>query len=81
MLCVEDIQTAIEHIYRIARQAIIISLDETTEEFIKNFALPVYDHSKITITNAIEDYFILGWTSPSTGVPIRTRMIYIQKKS
>ncbi|NEO56778.1 MAG: class I SAM-dependent methyltransferase [Okeania sp. SIO3B5] len=81
LLCVEDAKTAIEHIDRIARQAILISLDETTEEFIKNFAVPVYDHSKIVIENSIEDYFILGWTSPTTGIPIKTRMIFIEQKN
>ncbi|NES75362.1 MULTISPECIES: class I SAM-dependent methyltransferase [Okeania] len=78
---VEDAATAIKHIYRIARKNIIISLDEATEEFIKNVVVPVYDHSKIVIENAIEDYFILGWTSPTTGIPIRTRMIYIEQKN
>ena len=81
MLFVEDAKTAIEHIYRIARQAILISLDETTEEYIKNFAVPVYDHSKITIKNAIEDYWIIGWTSPTTGIPIQTPMAYIEQKN
>jgi len=81
LLFVEDAQTAIEHIYRIARQAILISLDETTEEYIKNFAVPVYDHSKITIKNAVEDYWIIGWTSPTTGISIQTRMIYIEQKN
>ncbi len=66
-----------EHIYRMACKAILISLDELTEEFIKKFIVPVDEHSKIEIENAIEDYFILGWTSPTTGIPIRTRMIYI----
>ncbi|WP_287519342.1 hypothetical protein [Okeania sp. SIO2C2] len=66
---------------RIARQAILVSIDETTEEFIKNFAVPVYDHSKITIENATEDYFIAGWISKTTGIPIRTRMIYIEKNN
>ncbi|WP_287273217.1 MULTISPECIES: class I SAM-dependent methyltransferase [unclassified Okeania] len=79
--CVEDAQTTIEHLYRIARQAILISIDEATEQYIKNFVVPVYEHSKITIDNAMEDYFILGWTSPTTGIPIRTRMIYIEQKS
>ena len=78
LLFVEDAKTAVEHIYRIARKAILISIDETTEEFIKNFTVPVYDHSKMVIKNAIEDYFILGWTSPTTGIPIRTRMIFIE---
>ncbi|NEQ73907.1 MAG: class I SAM-dependent methyltransferase [Okeania sp. SIO2C9] len=81
LLFVEDTQTAIEHIYRIARQAILISLDETNEEYIKNCVVPVYDHSKITIENATEDYFIAGWTSPTTGIPISTRMIFIKKNN
>ncbi|WP_240039187.1 hypothetical protein [Okeania hirsuta] len=66
---------------QIARQAILISIDETTEEFIKNFVVPVYEHSKMVIGNAMEDYFILGWTSQTTGIPIRTRMIYIEKNN
>ena len=78
---VEDAKTAIEHIYRIARQAILISIDEATEEYIKNFVVPVYEHSKIVIENAIEDYFIIGWVSSSQGIPIRTRMIYIEQKN
>ncbi|NEO80008.1 class I SAM-dependent methyltransferase [Moorena sp. SIO4G3] len=81
LLCVEDAATAIKHIGRIARKTSIISLDETTDEYIKNFVVPVYDHSKIAIENATEDYFIVGWTSPTLGITIRTRMIYIEQKS
>ncbi|MGB3510731.1 MAG: class I SAM-dependent methyltransferase [Microcoleaceae cyanobacterium] len=78
---VEDAATAIKHIYRIARKAIFISLDEMTEEYIKKVVVPAYDYSKITIKNVIEDYFILGLTSPTTGILIRTRMIYIEQKN
>ncbi|NEO93286.1 MAG: class I SAM-dependent methyltransferase [Moorea sp. SIO3G5] len=78
LLFVEDVATAIKQMNRIARQTIIFSLDETTEEYTKNVAIPVYDHSKIAIENAIEDYFIVGWTSPTLGITIRTRMIYIE---
>nr|WP_293105144.1 hypothetical protein [Okeania sp. SIO2F4] len=77
----EDAKTAMEHIYRIARKAILISLDEPVEEYIKNFVVPVYDHSKMVIENAIEDYFILGWTYSTTGIPIQTPMIYIEQKN
>ena len=59
---------------------IIKGREEGCEEYIKNLAVPVYNHSKITVKNAIEDYFILGFTSPTTGISIRTRMIYIEKK-
>ena len=79
LLCVEDAATAIKHMIRIARKTILISLDETTEEYIKNVVVQVYDHSKIFIENAIEDYFIVGWTSPTLGISIRTRMIYIEQ--
>lgn len=80
-MCVEDGKAAIEQIYRIARKTILISLDELTEQYIKNFAVPVYDHSKIIVKNATEDYYILGWTSPTTGISIRSRMIYIEQKN
>lgn len=81
LLFVKDAATAIEQMGRIARQTILISLDETTEEYIQNFVIPVYDHSKIKIEDAIEDYFIVGWTSPTLGISIRTRMIYIDQKN
>ena len=66
---------------RIARKTILISLDETTEEYIQKFVVPVYDHSKIPIEDSIEDYFIRGWTSPTLGISIQTRMIYIEQKN
>lgn len=81
LLCVEDAITAIKHMGRITRKTILISLDETTEEYIKNLVVQVYDHSKIPIEDAIEDYFIIGWTSPTLGISIRTRMIYIEQKT
>ncbi len=81
MLFVEDDKLLFEHIYRIALQAILISLDELKEKYIKNFVLPVYDNSKIVIQNTVEDYFIIGWNSPTTGIPIQTPMIYIENKN
>lgn len=76
LLFVEDIQAALKELHRIARKAVILSLDNTTEEYIKNFAVTVYNHSQIAFPNAKEDYWILGWTSPTLGIPIYTRMIY-----
>jgi len=81
LLFVQDATAAIQHIRRIARKTILISLDETTEEYIKNFVVPVFDHSKIALEDPLEDYFIVGWTSPTLGISIRTRMIYIEQKS
>ncbi|NEQ73906.1 MAG: class I SAM-dependent methyltransferase [Okeania sp. SIO2C9] len=81
LLFLEDAKTAMEHIYRIACQAILITLDEMTEEYIKSSIIQSYDHSKIVIENAIEDYFIVGWTSSNQGVDIRTRVAYIQQKN
>ena len=76
LLFVEDIQGALKQIHRIARKAIILSLDNTTEAYIKNFVVTVYNHSQIAFPNAKEDYWILGWKSPTLGIPIYTRMIY-----
>ncbi|NEQ86876.1 MAG: class I SAM-dependent methyltransferase, partial [Moorea sp. SIO2I5] len=58
LLFVKDVATAITQMNRIARQKNIFSLDETTEEYIQKVPIPVYDHSKIAIDNAMEDYFI-----------------------
>ena len=77
---IEDAATAIEHIRRIARKTILITVDEMTEEHNKH-PLSVYNHSTISVEDAIEDYFIVGWTSPSLKIPVRTRMIYIKQES
>ncbi|WP_254565612.1 class I SAM-dependent methyltransferase [Oscillatoria sp. HE19RPO] len=79
LLCVKDIQPVLAHIERIARQSILLSIDEITEEYKRNFVVPVYDHSQLSFPHAKEDYFIQGWTSPTTGITIQTRMIYIEK--
>ena len=63
--CVEDAKTAIDHLHRIARQTILISIDEATEEYIKNFVVPVYEHSKIVIKNASSDRNACSWRSPT----------------
>lgn len=76
---IEDAATAIEHMRRIARKTILITLDEMTEEHNKH-PLSTYNHSKILIEDATEDYFIIGWTSPSLEIPVRTRMIYIEQE-
>lgn len=78
---VEDIDLALKHINRIARKAILLCIEDATEEFIRNAPLPNYNHnhSQVTIPDAKEDYFIRAWTSPSTGITVQARMIYIEK--
>jgi ubiquinone/menaquinone biosynthesis C-methylase UbiE len=76
LFLVEDIHISLHHLNRIARKAIFVGLDSLTDDYIKNAYLPVYDHSQLNIPNTLEDYFILGWTSPTLGTPIYTRMIY-----
>lgn len=79
LLFVEDIESALAHLNRIARQSVLVSLDSLSEDYIRSFAVAVYDHSQVAISHAKEDYLIRGWTSPTTGITIHTRMIYIEK--
>ncbi|MGK7955778.1 MAG: class I SAM-dependent methyltransferase [Crocosphaera sp.] len=79
LLCVEDINSILLHLDRIARQSIVLSIDHLTDEYIRDVPVTVYNHSKVNILNAKEDYLIRGWTSPTTGITIQTRMIYIEK--
>ncbi len=79
LLFVADIHSILLHIDRIARRSILLSLDHLTEEYIRDVNLTVYNHSNVKISNAKEDYLIRGWTSPTTGITIQTRMIYIEK--
>ena len=43
--------------------------------------MQVYDHSKITINDATEDYYITGWVSKTTGIAMQTRIIFREQKS
>lgn len=79
LLFVEDISSILQHLHRIARKSVFLSLDSLTQEYIDNFTVTVFDHSKVSIPDAQDDYFIRGWTSPTTGITIQTRMIYIPK--
>ena len=79
LLFIEDIHSTLAHINRIARKSILLSLDNLTQEFVDNATVTVYDHSQVSISNAKEDYTIRGWRSPTTGITIQTRMIYLEK--
>lgn len=78
LLFVEDIQACLKHINRIARKAIVLGLDCVTDELCQAFPMTVYDHSKVEVLNALEDYLILGWTYAPQSISINTRMIYIE---
>lgn len=56
LLFVKDIESALAHIHRIARQSIMLSLDSLPADYIRDFAVTVYDHSQVSIANAKEDY-------------------------
>ncbi len=81
LLCIEDVGAAIIHMRRIARKTILISLDEVSQEFIQKYVIPVFDHSQFPIEDAVEDYFIAGWTSPTIDMSVQTRMIYIEQNN
>ncbi len=79
LLFIKDVHPSLEHINRIARQSILLSLDSLTKEYIDSFTVAVFEHSKVSMPEAQDDYLIRGWTSPTTGITIKTRMIYVPK--
>ncbi len=81
LMFIRDIDSTLAHINRIARHSIVLTLDNLTPEFLNNATVTVYNHSQVSISNAKEDYTILGWISPTTKIPIQTRIIYIEKLS
>ncbi len=79
LLFIKEINPSLKHINRIARQSVLLSFDSLTNEYIDSFTVAVFDHSKISLPEAQDDYLIRGWTSPTTGITIKTRMIYVPK--
>lgn len=77
LLFVEDIQSVLVNMRRIARRAIFLSLDNLSEEYIRDFAVSVFDHAGVAIADAKDGYLIRGWTSPTTGITIQTRIIHV----
>ena len=74
----ENIDLLLKNLERIACRSILLSLDEVTEDYKRNFSVAVYNHSQLEFPNAKENYFIRGWTSPTTGITIKSKMIYIE---
>jgi ubiquinone/menaquinone biosynthesis C-methylase UbiE len=81
LLFIEDIDASLAHIQRIARRAVVLSLDVLTPEYLETVKVAVYNHSQLLIPAAKENYVVRGWISPTTGVTVMTRMIYIPKYS
>ncbi len=79
LLFIKEINPSLKHINRIARQSVLLSLDSLTKEYIDSFSVAVFDRSKISLPEAQDDYLIRGWTSPTTGITIKTRMIYVSR--
>jgi len=79
LLCIENIQTILKDFQRIARKAVIISLEDIPDDFIRDFPSDSYNHSHISFPNAREDYRVFGWKTPTTGSNIYIRMIYMEK--
>lgn len=76
---IKDIYSCLTHIKRVARRSIILSIDDLTENFLHKSKMECYNHSRVVIENAQEDYFIRGWISPTMGIVIQSRIVYIEK--
>eukprot|EP00929_Paragymnodinium_shiwhaense_P013619 TRINITY_DN12145_c0_g1_i7.p4 TRINITY_DN12145_c0_g1~~TRINITY_DN12145_c0_g1_i7.p4 ORF type:complete len:118 (-),score=16.27 TRINITY_DN12145_c0_g1_i7:429-782(-) len=74
---VEDFPTVLNHMRRVARKAIVLSIDHLGPDYLSQFACKCWNHGDHLIEDATEEYTIRGWTSPTLGIDIQTRMIYI----
>lgn len=79
LLCVENIQAVLEDIRRIVRKALLISLEDITDDFIQEFPAVLHNHSHVSFPDAKEDYRIFGWKTPTKGTEIYVRMVYMEK--
>lgn len=77
LLYVQDIESVMKHLRRIAKKAFLITLDDVPGDFIRNFACKVYNHSRISVPDAKEDYRLFAWRSPSLDIPVYCRLIYV----
>jgi ubiquinone/menaquinone biosynthesis C-methylase UbiE len=56
---VADIEASLAH-HRIARRSILLSLDDLSDDYIRDFTVTVYNHAKVEVPEAKEDYLIRG---------------------
>ena len=75
---IQDAHTITEHLARIARKGVVLSIDHMVDEYVQRIPCPVYNHIDIQIPNLLEDYVFLGWHSPTLHIPINTRIMYFQ---
>ena len=78
LLFIENPHQAIKNMRRIARKSVLITIDEITEQYVKDLPIAGYNHSQISIEDTIEDYFIIAWTARNLDISIKTRMVYIR---
>ena len=76
LFLIQNAEQAIFHMKRVSRKGVIISLDELPEEYIQQVPCPAFDHTLMRAENTKDDYFFLGWTSPTLDIPIRTRIMH-----
>lgn len=78
LMFLTEINSAISNMKRIARKSVLFNLDCLSPEFIERANVNVYDHSDFFISNPRADYTTFGWTSPTTGISVQTRIIYLE---
>jgi ubiquinone/menaquinone biosynthesis C-methylase UbiE len=76
LLCIQDIQGILAGMCRIARQGILLTLEEISPEFLEEFPAPAYSHTHLSFPAAKEDYRLFGWQTPK-GLDMYIRMIYL----
>ncbi|MFA7252663.1 MAG: class I SAM-dependent methyltransferase [Candidatus Paceibacterota bacterium] len=75
---IRDIDFIISELNRISTKDWLITLANVTENYTKKFPInePMYNHSKIVLSDVQEDVLFDAWNSPLTGERIIERMIF-----
>ena len=75
---VKEIKKVLDEFNRIAKKGWIVSLDDITEEYVKNFFVkdPLYNHVNTKLLGIQEDIYFRAWTSPTTNDVINARMVF-----
>ena len=75
---VKDISSILQEFQRMTRKGWLISLPDVPESYGEDFPIkePIYNHTKIVLSDIQEDIYFPAWTSITTGERMNERMVF-----